>query len=240
MKRNIIIILMILFSRIYPYVNIHPVTFDKSISGAGEIEEYQLYNGTSSPIRYLFSIEKSKNQKDMTDWIEFYPKTLNLKPGQEGVLKVFIKAPKGTETGEYTSVLGVKEMPVINEKEMKSNTSTLKVLTNLKMEIVGYVGELKTNLDLKNLEVKRENNRLDFSGEIKNTGNRRGTFSFYLSDSKHKNSFLLGSKRVLIDEKLDLKEFNQEIKEEVIFKNIKRYNTLLIKENEVIIMEVKI
>ena len=71
-------------------------------------------------------------------------------------------------------------------------------------------------------------------------GNRRGTFSFYLSDSRNKNSFLLGNKRVLINEEIDLIEFNQEIKDDVIFKKIKNYNTLLIKENESIIMKIKI
>ena len=131
-------------------------------------------------------------------------------------------------------------MPVISEKEIKSKSSTLKVLTNLKMEIVGYVGELKSNLTLKDLVVKKENKKLEFSGKIKNMGNRRGTFSFYLSDSRNKNSFLLGNKRVLINEEIDLTEFNQEIKDDVIFKNIKNYNTLLIKENESIIMKIKI
>lgn len=240
MKKNIFIILMILFSKVYSYVNIHPVNFDKNIGGSGEIEEYYLYNGTNSSIKYLFSVERSKNEKDMTSWVEYYPKTLNLKPGQEGVLKVFIKAPRGTEVGEYTTVLGVKEMPVISEKEIKSKSSTLKVLTNLKMEIVGYVRELKSSLTLKDLVVKKENKKLEFSGKIKNMGNRRGTFSFYLSDSRNKNSFLLGNKRILINEEIDLKEFNQEIKDDTVFKNIKNYNTLLIKENESIIMKIKI
>ncbi|MDX8335204.1 COG1470 family protein [Candidatus Cetobacterium colombiensis] len=240
MKKNIFIILMILFSKVYPYVNIHPVTFDKNIGGAGEVQEYYLYNGTNTGIKYLFSVEKSKDKKDMTSWVEYYPKVLNLKPGQEGILKVFIKAPVGTENGEYTTVLGVKEMPVVKEKDLKSKGSSLKVLTNLKIEIVGYVGELKTNLNAKNLQVTKENNKLSFSGKIKNTGNRRGTFSFYLSDSRNQNSFLLGNKRILKDEDLDLKEFNQEIKDEVVFKNIKRYNTLLIKENDDVVMKVKI
>ena len=240
MKKNIFIMVMVIFSRAYSYVNIHPVTFDKNIGGVGEIQEYNLYNGTTAPIKYLFSVEKSKNEKDMTSWVEYYPKTLNLKPGQEGILKVFIKAPKGVEAGEYTTILGVKEMPVISEKEMKSKSSTLKVLTNLKMEIVGYIGELKSNLTLKNLVVKKENKKLEFSGKIKNIGNRRGIFSFYLSDSKNRNSFLLGNKRVLINEELDLKEFNQEIKDDAVFKKVKNYNTLLIKENEVIIIKVKI
>ena len=137
MKKNIFIILMLLFSKIYSYVNIHPVNFDKNIGGSGEIEEYYLYNGTNTSIKYIFSVEKSKKGKDMTSWVEYYPKTLNLKPGQEGVLKVFIKAPKGSESGEYTTVLGIKEMPVATEKEMKNKSSTLKILTNLKMEIVG-------------------------------------------------------------------------------------------------------
>ncbi|MCQ8212745.1 hypothetical protein NON08_09465 [Cetobacterium somerae] len=240
MKKNIFIILMLLFSKVYSYVNIHPVNFDKNIGGSGEIEEYYLYNGTNTSIKYIFSVEKSKKGKDMTSWVEYYPKTLNLKPGQEGVLKVFIKAPKGSESGEYTTVLGIKEMPVVTEKEIKNKSSTLKILTNLKMEIVGYVGDLKTNLTLKNLVIKKENKKLEFFGKIKNTGNRRGTFSFYLSDSKNKNSFLLGNKRFLINEELDLKEFNQEIKDDIIFKNIKNYNTLLIKENEVTIMKIKI
>lgn len=240
MKKSIFIILMILFSKVYPYVNIHPVTFDKNIGGAGEVQEYYLYNGTNTGIKYLFSMEKSKDKKDMTNWVEYYPKVLNLKPGQEGVLKVFIKAPAGTENGEYTTVLGVKEMPVVTEKDMKSKSSTLKVLTNLKIEIVGYVGKLKTNLNLSNLVVKKEDNRLSFSGKIKNIGDRRGTFSFYLTDSRNKNSFLLGNKRILKGEELDLKEFNQEIKDKAVFKNVKRYNTLLIKENDVEVMKVKI
>ena len=240
MKKNIFIILMILFSKVYSYVNIHPVTFDKNIGGSGEIEEYYLYNGTSSSIRYLFSVEQGKNGRDMSSWIEYYPKTLNLKPGQEGVLKVFIKSPKGTKSGEYTAVLGVKEMPVPNEKDIKNKNSTLKVLTNLKMEIVGYVGDLKSALNLNNAALKIVEKKLVFSGKVKNTGNRRGTFSFYLSDSKNRNNFFLGDKRVLIDEELDLEEFNQEIKDESILKSVKKYNTLLIKEGNDIVVKIKI
>lgn len=241
MKKLLLGLYLVVSSFVYSYVNIYPLTFDKRIDGIGEVEEYQLYNGTNSTIRYVFTIAKTKDEKDMSKWIEFYPKTLSLKPGKEGIVKIFIKAPKGTEAGEYTAIFGVKEMPAPSEKDMRENKgSSIKILTNLKITIAGYIGEIEPKIVEERVFLTKDEGKLDFQGEVRNIGQRRGTFSFYLSDSKEKKLFYMGQKRLLKDEKIELKEFNQEIKEREILKNIKSFNTILIKENDKVVKKIKI
>lgn len=212
------------------YININPVTFDKGIDGKGDGEIYTLFNGSEKPVRYSIYLESPPKGRDMSSWLEFYPKTITLRPGQSGEVKVFAKAPADSETGEYTAILGLREQSVPDEESMKKGISAVQVLTNLRIQIAGYVGDVKPNLKLHSPALKREGNSLIFSGEMENIGGRRGTFQGYLEDSSGKNSFYLGEKRVLKGEKISLDAFSQEIKNRDIEKKVSGYRFFVLKD----------
>lgn len=82
MKKIILIIYLIIINFSYGYMNIYPLNFDKRIDGIGEVQEYTLTNITNEVKRYRVNIEKVE-ENDMSEWIEFYPKSLTLNPGEE-------------------------------------------------------------------------------------------------------------------------------------------------------------
>lgn len=225
-----LLIFIILFKFSYSYININPVVFDKDISGQGESVEYTLFNGTEKNLRYGIYIEPPSKGEDMSIWTEFFPKTLNIKPGAEARFKVFIQAPSKTEKGEYFALLGLREQGVLSEEEIAKRDSSVQLLTNLRVQLSGYVGDISSKLQIENLKVEKKENSLLFTGTMENIGERRGVYQIYLGDSKGKNSFYLGEKRVLKNEKIELSIFSQEIKNSSVIKNIQSYNTLFFEE----------
>lgn len=175
----------------FSYMNVDPVIFDKRIDSGGATQEYHITNVTNSQIGYRIYTEKIPEiTNDMTSWIEYYPRELKLSPGETGKIKVFIEAPKGVKNGEYISNLGIKEVsiPVSNKKD-----TTIQIYTNLKMEIAGYVGDLKPKLKLDDLSF--HNNELELT--LENNGEIRTKVEIYLSDLKEQNKEFVDNVRLL-------------------------------------------
>lgn len=198
MKNYIIILFQLLiFINSYSYINIYPLTFDKRIDGLGEIEEYVLNNITNEPKKYRINIEKVENN-DMSDWIEIYPRSLVLSPGEEGKIKVYINSSDTAEKKEYSSILNIEEMPV---PSLKKNKDQLEVYTNLKMKIYGYVGELAPKIEVKGITATLEGN-LKLMGIIENKTERRIDIEILLGNNKTK--YLVAEKRLRKDEIVDI------------------------------------
>ncbi|MGL6098344.1 MAG: hypothetical protein ACRC0G_01840 [Fusobacteriaceae bacterium] len=238
----IFISFLILTFNLSAYVNINPVKFDKNIDGKGSVEEYTLYNPTQNSLKYELYLTDEGIERSMKNWIELYPKSITLKPGFSSKFKVFIKAPKGAPNGEYLATVGIKEVGLPNMKDRKS--STLQILTHLKIDLAGFIGELTPKIFLKDFEFNLKEEELIFKGFIANIGNRRGTLDFYLSQNRGKDSIYLGNIRLLKNEKIDASKLNQKLTSDdrEILKNISRYNTLIIKDsvNNKILHEEKI
>lgn len=211
----------------FSYINIYPTTFDKTIDKSGNWEEYILYNKTPNSIRYQISLSDNGIKNSMKDWVEFYPRALTIKPGKSEKIKVYIKAPKNTPSGEYLATLEIKEniVPTLEKTPPKSG---VQVLTHLKMDIVGYVGDLNLKFKLSNFSLKTNKKTLVVSGKIKNVGNRRGKVSLILSTGRKKNNYNLGTLRILKDEEIDLSKLTHEVSEEEVLKNIKKYKKLIL------------
>lgn len=177
----------------FSYMNVDPVIFDKRIDNGGAIQEYHITNVTNSPIGYRIYTEKIPEAKnDMTSWIEYYPRELKLSPGETGKIKVLIEAPDEVKKGEYISTLGIKE---VNIPTSEKKNSTVQIYTNLKMEIAGFVGDLKPEIELKNLSLNENKLKL----ELKNIGKIRTKVEVYLSDLKGENKVFIDSVRLLQD-----------------------------------------
>lgn len=129
--KKIFLMYLFIYMQTFSYINIYPLNFDKRIDGIGEVQEYVLTNITSENRKYRVDIEKV-GEKDMSEWIEVYPKTLTLSPGEEGVIKVYINSSSLAQEGEYSSILNIRELAVPN---LKKKEEQIEVYTNLKMRI---------------------------------------------------------------------------------------------------------
>lgn len=240
--KNIFILFFLLAFNAFGYININPVTFDKKIDGKGEVQEYTLYNPTQNTLKYQMYLTDDEIERTMKNWIEIFPTTVTLKPGRSGKFKVFVKSPKGAPKGEYLVTVGIKEvaLPKLDSK----NTSTVQILTHLKMDLAGYIGELNPKLFLKDFSVTLKENNLNFHGLIANVGERRGTLDFYLAEAKGKNPKYVGNLRLLKGEKIEAAKLNQKLTkyDTKLIKNFSKYNVLVVKDslNKKILYEGKI
>ena len=240
--KNIFILFFLLAFNAFGYININPVTFDKKIDGKGEVQEYTLYNPTQNTLKYQMYLTDDEIERTMKNWIEIFPTTVTLKPGRSGKFKVFVKSPKGAPKGEYLVTVGIKEvaLPKLDSK----NTSTVQILTHLKMDLAGYIGELNPKLFLKDFSVTLKENNLNFHGLIANVGERRGTLDFYLAEAKGKNPIYIGNLRLLKGEKIEAAKLNQKLTkyDTKLIKNFSKYNILVVKDslNKKILYEGKI
>lgn len=225
----------------FSYINIYPTTFDKSIDKGGNWEEYILYNKTPNSIRYQISLSDDGIKNSMKDWIEFYPRVLTIKPGKSEKVKVYIKSPKSVAAGEYLATLEIKEN-LVPSLEKSSSKSGVQILTHLKMDIVGFVGNLSPKFQLNNFSIKINKKKLTINGKIKNIGNRRGTVNLILSTGRKKDDYNLGTIRILKNEAIDLSKLTHEVNEENILKKINQYKKLILidKNSEKKFLEINI
>lgn len=135
MKVIYTILVFLLSTTAFGYINIYPMEFDKNISN-GVTESFKLYNRTSSEIRYRVYIEKSK-EKDMSQWIEIYPQSISLKPLEEKELRLSVTPPKNAQAGEYKAKLVIKEIKVPNKKDDKK----INIMTLFKLNMKGCIEE---------------------------------------------------------------------------------------------------
>lgn len=181
---------ILLTSFSFAYVNIYPLTFDQRIDGMGGIKDFILTNTTKKVVKYQINILQNDNKQDMSSWTEIYPRILTLKPGAKGEIKMYVRAPKETLLGEYSTILNIKEIEV---PEDKKNKKSINVFTNLKIKLYGYVGKLDSSISLKNLKVfkGKDINEMKLSGILKNESLRRVNLEIILSDLNKKNELLI-------------------------------------------------
>lgn len=135
MKGIYVILIFLLSTTIFGYINIYPIEFDKDISN-GVTERFKLYNRTDNEVKYRIYIEKSK-EKDMSQWIEVYPQSISLKPLEEKELRLSVTPESNAQPGEYKAKLVIKEVVVPNKKDSKK----IKMMTLFKLNMKGCIEE---------------------------------------------------------------------------------------------------
>ncbi|MGL6169186.1 MAG: hypothetical protein ACRC0Y_12960, partial [Fusobacteriaceae bacterium] len=144
---------------------------------------------------------------------------------------IFVKSPKGAPKSEYLVTVGIKEiaLPKLNSEE----NSGIQILTHLKMDLSGYVGDLNPKIFLKDFSVNLKNKELEFKGIIANVGERRGTLDFYLTENKGKNEIYIGNLRLLKNEKIEASKLNQKLAkyDERLIKNFSKHNILVVRDS---------
>lgn len=161
--------------------HIAPTFFEKRIDGPGGYQEFILYNNTTHTQRFKVEfIEGSGNFKGSSHtWAEYTPKIVTIKPKSKSIVKVFMKAPKETTEGEYSTYINFKTIPVPELKDEKDNViqAANKLMLNVSLEIVGYIGDLKPNLEVKDLKTKNsEQGEEQLSFKVINKTLKRGIY----------------------------------------------------------------
>lgn len=176
------VLLFLIFSmNILAYTNISPLNFDERIDGEGGYKEYTLFNTTKNRLTYKIYPEKIQDTFDMSKWVELYPRVLTLKPGESKKIKVLVVAPDNLSKGEYLTNLCIKEIETPGEQ-----SGDVKIFTNLKIELAGYVGDIKPILEIE--KIVKNNNTISIN--LKNKGLIRGKFELYLQEDKEELKYL--------------------------------------------------
>lgn len=219
MKLKYFVSLFFMFSVVsFAYINIYPLSFDQRIDGMGGVKDFVLTNTTNKVVKYQINILKNEDKQDMTPWVEIYPRVLTLNPGAKGEVKLYIRAPKGTSLGEYSTILNIKELELPKEKKEKKGVN---VFTNLQIKLYGYVGKLDSSISLKNIKVfkDKKNKDIKLKGFLKNESLRRINLEIILADSKGENGILICETKLRKGEEIDMSNLK-------IYKDIKDKNYL--------------
>lgn len=198
---KLLFLFFIIFKLSLSYINIHPTFFDKPIDFGGSYQEFTLFNQSSDTVLYRIYCEpyKDSSNKDMSKWVNFYPRSITLAPGENGKIQVSIASNSKIEIGEYSAVLGIRELPLY-EKVIKKNLSSIGILTDLKLVINGYAGNISPKLAFSNLSLETTSDKISLNGVVENRGERRGKFELYIDD------YFLGNLRIHSKESLNLKD----------------------------------
>lgn len=200
---KIFFIFLFIFKLSLSYVNIHPTFFDKSIDFEGSYQEFTLFNQSSETVLYRIYCEPyNKNpNRDMSKWVNFYPRSLTLAPGESGKIQITVASNSKIEAGEYSAVLGIRELPIY-EKIVKDKSSGIGILTDLKLVLNGYAGDISPKLVFSNLNLHVTPNKITLNGGVENRGERRGKFELYADDH------FLGNLRIHSKESLNLDDLD--------------------------------
>lgn len=162
--KNILFLFSILSLKTFSYINIYPTYFDKPIDKNQGYMEYTLFNKKSIPVKYRCFLEPIGSDNNLVSWTEIYPKSIILKPKESKIIKVLIKSPPEAEKKQYSEYLVFKEVPANFYR-----TSKVNILTQLKLKINAYVGDLKPTISLlkkgQNIEITNSGKR-NLNGEI--------------------------------------------------------------------------
>lgn len=179
MKKQIFLVFLLICLQLQAF-NLTPTFFEKRIDGGGEYQEFVFKNDTDRTARYKISFLPGLGKfGNMSEWINYSPKILTIKPKSQGVLKVHIKAPNGTKEGEYSALLNAKTLPVpkLDRSPDEIVSAAANIGIDVSLEIVSYVGDLKADLEITNLKVIEDKDKKGFvTFNLKSKTPKRGVY----------------------------------------------------------------
>ena len=197
----------------FSYINLSPTTLDKNIK-AGAYQEFNLYNDTTIPFRYKITpVAMTDNElvKDMSKWVEVYPKIVTVNPTESKKFKVYIKADKNAEAGDYGTFLNIRQMsaPKLKGEEEDQNIGAgMVIMVNLNMGIYGYVGDKEPKIETTEPNVYKKDGKSFLKMELKNKTNRLVRIKVE-AEGKRNYFYTIGETRAFKGQTL---EFDHEIK----------------------------
>jgi hypothetical protein len=147
------------------------------ISNLGDKEERFRVNALYFIYTEEGTLKKSQTgDYSLASWIRFNPRELTLAPGTQRAVR-FAIIPRGKlEKGEHWAAMELESLTVneIVSKDEKSGRSTkVKVVTTILVPIFGTVGEASYSGEVKDLQVRVENNAIALKALLAATGSGR-------------------------------------------------------------------
>lgn len=174
-KIVLLITYLLIIVNSFGYINISPTTLDKNIK-TGAYEEFTFFNNTTVPLRYKLSAlpMEGKNIKDMSKWVEIYPKVVTVYPTESKSFKVYIQAPKGAENGDYGTFVNIKQVsaPKLKHNEKENIGAGMTIMVNVNMGLYGYVGDTVPKLEATQPQVVKQGNKQILKMRLDNKSNR--------------------------------------------------------------------
>lgn len=177
MKNKLVLLItyLLLIVNCFAYINISPTTLDKNIK-VGAYEEFTFFNNTTVPLRYKLSAlpMEGKNVKDMSKWVEIYPKVVTVYPTETKSFKLYIQAPKGAEEGDYGTFVNIRQVsaPKLKHNEKESIGAGMTVMVNVNMGLYGYVGDAVPKVEATQPQVVKQGNKQILKMRLDNLTNR--------------------------------------------------------------------
>ena len=195
----------------FSYINLAPTTLDKNIK-AGAYQEFNLYNDTTIPFRYKITpVAMTDNElvKDMSKWVEVYPKIVTVNPTESKKFKVYVKADKNAETGDYGTFLNIRQMsaPKLKGEEEQNIGAGMVIMVNLNMGIYGYVGEKEPKIETTEPTVYKKGEKSFLKMKLANKTNRLVRLKIEV-EGKRNYFYTIGETRAFKGQTL---EFDHEI-----------------------------
>lgn len=222
----------------FSYINISPTTLDKNIK-AGAYQEFTFYNDTTIPFRYKITpvaMTDNKLVKDMSKWVEVYPKIVTVNPTESKKFKVYVKADKNAETGDYGTFLNIRQMsaPKLKGEEEQNIGAGMVIMVNLNMGIYGYVGDREPKIETTEPTVYKKGEKSFLKMKLANKTNRLVRLKIEV-EGKRNYFYTIGETRAFKGQTLT---FDHEIKS---LKD-KKANKIIITDMETrkVIKEIKI
>lgn len=177
---RVITTFLLIFSTTFSF-HIAPTFFEKRIDAGGGYQEFTMYNNSLKTQRFKVTVlpGTGKYSGHMDKWVEYNPKIITIKPKSQSILKVYVKAPKGIPEGEYSTFLNFKSVPVpdIAKDDGKTVGAVTNIGLSVNIEVIGYVGDLKSKLDITNLKVtENKEGQAVVAFKVKNNTLKRGVW----------------------------------------------------------------
>lgn len=219
MKKILVISILVLNSFLsFAVPQIYPSILEINLNKDLIYDEITISNTDETLKKYKIEVVKENNEYDLSPYIEFFPKVMEIEPDRQKRIRIAIKnyPYKNAEDGEVRALLKISEIESDikkkykkRDKENKEFTTNIDILFNVAMMIYGRKGEIIEKVSLKK---NIKNNEINLS--IRNEGN----ISFIpkimiISNSKKEEvvipKLLRGGERNV---KLDLNKYRKDMK----------------------------
>ncbi|WP_448820739.1 hypothetical protein [Cetobacterium sp.] len=214
-----LLLMVVCFTRGYSYINVYPYRVYLDVEKNLKNEEIILYNKTSKPVRYKFSIK----DEELKEIVSFYPQVITVGSGEEKKIKLKLENNwKKFNLEEHSSEILIEQLrvPVKDSKGNFVQSTGFEVYPKVKIPLKIYLGNEKMVLEKNGKTV------------LKNISGRELNFEIFYKKIKKDKKDPLGfikSIRLKNEEEIDLNEDiehyreNNKVVERIELKNLEIY-----------------
>ena len=218
-KVKLIVLFLGFFLKGYGYINIYPYRVYLDVEKKLKSEEIVLYNKTSMPLRYKFSIKDEELKKI----VSFYPQVITINSGEEKSVK--LKLEENREAfipKEYSTDILIEQLkvPLKNIKGEFIQSVGVEIYPKLKIPLKVYLGD-------RDITLKNDREKI-----LKNISGRELNFEIFHKKIKKDKKNPLGfikSIRLKDGEEIDISDYiekyikDNKVKEKINIKNLEIY-----------------